>query len=103
MRQKLRLSMILAAFPALILAGCAQFPDLDAAISAEARRAGYPALIPAEGLLARRGDVRLTEETGRILMQRAANLRARAAILRRISIDDDSRRRVAGRLHRLGG
>jgi len=94
---------VLALGVVLALAGCAPFPQLDAAISDAARQADYPVLIPAEGLLARRGDGRLTAETGADLLRRANNLRARAALLRRASIDDEPRRRLTPRLRRLGG
>ncbi len=132
---------------AALLAGCAEFPQLDAAISPEARRAPFPTLVPLNEVLDRRGDARLTgaeagplkaradrlkargvpplaRETGRIGL-RAAELRARAAplervtqgdtsaradrlrerarLLRGISVDEDTRKRIAPRLEQLGG
>ncbi|MDJ0630027.1 MAG: hypothetical protein QNJ44_17345 [Rhodobacter sp.] len=94
---------LIALIAALTLPACATFPDLDAAISPEARRAEYPELIPAEGLLGRRSDGRVTEQDAEILMARAANLRARAALLRGAPIDEETRLRLAARLRRLGG
>ncbi|MCG6902605.1 MAG: hypothetical protein LJE68_07980 [Rhodobacter sp.] len=89
---------------AALLAGCTSFPQLDSATSLEAKRAPYPKLIPAEGLLAKRGEGRLTPESGEALLARAARLRARAAILRRIqAVDEETRLRIAGRLRQLGG
>lgn len=89
---------------AALLAGCTDFPQLDAVVTDEARRADYPALIPAEGLLARRELGRLAEADGSLLMARAERLRARAAILRRIeAVDEETRLRISGRLRRLGG
>lgn len=85
------------------LTACADFPDLDAAISDDARNADYPALVPAEGILARGEAGTLTESSGPALQARAANLRARAALLRGIAIDEETRLRLAVRLKRLGG
>ena len=99
----MRQVLIALGFMAL-LGGCAQFPQLDAAISAEARRAEYPELIPAQGLLDRRETGRITAETGPDLLARADRLRARARILRRITVVDEATRiRLRDRLRRLGG
>lgn len=92
--------MILAACG---LSACAQFPELDAVISEDAKRADYPVLIPADGILARGRAGTLTDATTRNLRARAANLRARAALLRGQPIDDATRLRLAARLKRLGG
>ncbi len=88
---------------ATLAAGCATFPELDAAVSPEARRAAYPVLIPTQPVLDRRADVRVTPETGEALERRAANLRARARLLRGSVVDDDTRRRLSNRLRALGG
>lgn len=89
---------------AAILASCTTFPELDAAVSDAARRADYPQLVPADELLGKRTQVRLTETTGQTLLARAARLQARARILRNIpTIDDETRSRIASRLRRLGG
>ncbi|MDJ0827259.1 MAG: hypothetical protein QNJ16_17345 [Rhodobacter sp.] len=88
---------------ALAMPACTTFPDLDAAVSPEARRAEYPELIPAEGLLGRRGDGRLTEQDAEDLLNRAANLTARARLLRGAPIDEETRLRLSARLRRLGG
>ncbi len=110
------------------LAACASFPKLDAAISPEARRAGYPELVPTEQLLAKREEGRLTEADGLALQSRSArlraraggvarqsdsggagigaryrNLQARAQLLRGQSVDDDTRLRLRDRLLRFGG
>ena len=99
--------MRLCALPLLpavaLMAACASFPELDAVISEEARRADYPVLVPAQGLLAKRGDGTITEATGAALQARATNLRARAALLRGQPIDDETRLRLRARLRRLGG
>jgi len=97
MRQPLSLAML------LLLVGCTSFPQLDAVISEQARRADYPVLIPATQLLGKRSDGTVTEQTGATLLARAANLRRRAALLRGQSIDEATRLRLAPRLRRLGG
>lgn len=93
--------LLLAGF--LVATGCTQFPDLDAAISPEARRAGYPQLVPVSDLLSRRNAARTTGNEADILRARAAALRARAALLRGAVINDDTRLRLGPRLDALGG
>jgi hypothetical protein len=87
----------------VLLVGCTAFPQLDAVISEQAKRAEYPVLIPTGGLLAKRDDGQVTEETGQRLLARAANLRRRAALLRGAPIDEETRIRLRDRLRRLGG
>ena len=96
-----RLSVLFTA--AALLAGCASFPELDAAVTPEARRADYPVLIPTAGVLIRREGARLTAADGEQLQARAANLQARARLLRGVVIDEETRLRLSGRLRRLGG
>jgi len=86
-----------------LLAACTTFPELDALVSEQAKRADYPQLAPAEDLLGKRTDGRVTKATGPALQARAANLQARARLLRGQPIDDDTRLRLQGRLRRLGG
>lgn len=94
-------------YPVLILAaalaGCTDFPELDAAITPEARRADYPQLVPVGEILDRRGLARTTGREGEILMARAANLQARARLLRGVVVDEDTRLRLSPTLNRLGG
>lgn len=66
-----------------LLTGCTQFPELEAATSAEARAAPYPRLVPLEGLLAGAEETGLEPETGTRLAARAAALRGQAVRLRR--------------------
>jgi len=96
-------SVVLSLAAALLIAGCASFPELDAAISPEARQAGYPTLVPVGGVLARRDAARIAPETEAALLARAANLRARARLLRGVVVEEETRLRLAARLRRLGG
>ncbi len=84
-----------------LLAACTEFPELDRAMSPEARRAGYPALVPVEPILfaAFRGQPDTPAETA-WLVRRAAGLRARADALRGPVIDTASRARLAAALRR---
>lgn len=91
-------------FCTVLLAGCANFPELDAVVSEEAKRADYPSLIPAKGLLDLRDQGQLDASSGEQLLSRADRLRARANIIRNITaVDEATRLRIAGRLRRLGG
>jgi len=86
------------------LTGCAEFPELESAISDRGRAAGYPALLPMEDLLARaNAPTRLDETTGAGLAARAAALRARADRLRRMPVvDAAARRRMLAAVARHG-
>ncbi|MGV6811073.1 MAG: hypothetical protein ACWA47_02415 [Brevirhabdus sp.] len=86
------------------LTGCAEFPDLDASVSAQGRAADFPALLPMDALLARANTpVRLDAGSGARLAARAAALHRRARLLRQIRlIDAQARRRMAAALARHG-
>lgn len=91
-----RPALIPAAALVLALASCAEFPELDRAMSSRARSAPYPRLLPMQTLLAaspaRSGEVAFA--TG-ALPARAASLRARARALRaRPVIDTATRARL---------
>lgn len=88
---------------AALLPGCTRFPELDAAVSPEARRADYPQLVPIAEVLDRRDLARTTGREGDIVAARAAALRARARLLRGIVVNDETRRQLTPRLLRLGG
>lgn len=96
--------LLICAVPTgLFLAGCAEFPELDAAITPEARRAAYPELVPIGEVLDRRKLARTTGREAGMLEARAENLRRRAAMLRGITIDEETRLRLSPGLDRLGG
>jgi len=82
---------------------CAEFPELDTAISAEARRAPFPELVPIGPILERRNDARTDGTEAEALEARAAALRARARLLRGATINDETRQRLTPRLEALGG
>lgn len=67
----------------LLLAGCTQFPQIDARIPASERAGPAPRLIPLQPLLARADaaaqDSRVSAEAGARLEARAAALSARPA------------------------
>ncbi len=63
----------------LALAGCATFPELDAAITPEARAAPYPAIAPLADITAQTAPPRGAAESTQSLAGRAARLRERAA------------------------
>ncbi len=84
-----------------LLAACAEFPELDRAISPAARRAGYPVLVPVEPILFAAFDgQRGTPAETAWLARRAAGLRARADGLRGPVIDAASRARMAAAVRR---
>ncbi len=90
----MRLSFITALIAApLMLAACAQFPELDAAVSERAKAADYPALINVAPILARTQD----DGPGPVVMQsnieaRVSALRNRAARLKGTSVIDSPAR-----------
>jgi len=68
-----------------VLAGCAEFPDLDRAISPSARAASYPQIAPLDGTLLPEPEE--TDADLVALASRAAALRARAERLRGTPIE----------------
>lgn len=96
---RFRLSLCLA-----LLAACEQFPQLDEAISDQARQSGYPDLAPVDELLARADDSARQDQAAEIeaLRTRARLLQARAQLLRRTDvIDSDSQDRMKAGFERL--
>ncbi len=86
--------------PALLLAGCADFPALDAAISDRARAADYPVILPLDALLAQ-GDIAALPQGAASLPARADALRARArALAARPVIDAATRARLLAAVQR---
>lgn len=66
------------------LAGCAEFPKLDAAVGPEAKHAAYPALAPLSGIIdqpADGTDATASEDPSSSLKAQAAALRAKAKAL----------------------
>ena len=74
----------------LILAACAQFPQLEEAISDQARQSAYPGLEPVDELLAQAEDPTGRDTAAEIAdMQNRARLRnARARALRQTAVID---------------
>lgn len=86
------------------LGACTDFPQLDAAVSEDAKNAAYPNLVPADTLLEKRQGGRITPQTGPDLIARADRLRARASLIRGIeTVDEATRIRLRDRLRALGG
>lgn len=77
------MARFLLLIPLVLATSCTDFPELDSAVSSDARSAPYPQLVPMAGLLSAAHDTRLSEDTGRSLADRAARLRRKAAYLRR--------------------
>ena len=66
----------------LVLANCAQVPELDDHVTPAAKAAPYPALVPLDPLLNSTAETRITDQTDPQLQARAAALRARAQRMR---------------------
>ncbi len=94
MRPSLALVLTAALAAGVMPGACAPFPDLDETITAEARRAPYPDLVPLEGLQARAEATRIDPGTAQTIEARAARLRDRAARLRGSVIDSRTRARM---------
>ena len=85
------------AYPLCLMAlctACAQFPELDSALTDGAETAPYPDLLPVEELNARVGEPRIAPETASGIEARVAALRARAARLHGTVIDSSTRARM---------
>ncbi|SEO93519.1 hypothetical protein SAMN04490248_11692 [Salinihabitans flavidus] len=92
----MRLSLLL--IPVLLIAGCTQFPDVDAAIGDEVAKAPYPALVPLGPLLTADSPARLDEGSEAALTARADGLRRRARALRASDpVSGDEERRLQER------
>lgn len=77
------------------LTACTQFPELDSAVSEQAKDAEYPALVPVEGLLAQAETTRTDpDQTIQSLNARVAALRNRAKRLRNTVVDSTTRQRM---------
>lgn len=82
-----------SAFAALGLAACAEFPQLDATVTENMRRADFPQLAPISELRAQ-PKTRLNESTAAGLAARVASLRARAARLQGSVVGAETKRRM---------
>ena len=77
----------------VLLAACAQFPDLDALPPDTSLPP--PALLPLDDLLAQASAPSVAEAAGTALASRAARLRTRAALMRGPVLDPATRARLA--------
>ncbi|WP_114286988.1 hypothetical protein [Candidatus Halocynthiibacter alkanivorans] len=97
------LTCLLTISAAIGLSACTQFPELEGSISASARQAPYPTLLP-DALLGTVQPVEDAPDIATSLTGRAANLRARGDILRGAPIvDPQDRAAMIAALERLGG
>lgn len=85
----------------LALVACTEFPELDAALSVEARAAPYPMLLPVEELKARVDAPRIAPKTASGIEARVAALRARAARLRGTVLDSPTRARMQAGINQI--
>lgn len=77
-----------------LIPGCADFPEVDAAIGARSPQSGFPELLPLDPLLARAGAVTITPDVSADLDDRIAALRRRANALRRPVLSRGERARL---------
>jgi len=91
---------LLLALTVTIAFGCTRFPALDARISAQARAADFPRLLPMTQLMAGVSEAQIVDATSADLAARMARLRARAARLRGPVIDPASRARLMAAIRR---
>lgn len=78
----------------LSLTACAEFPELDAALTSEMKAAGYPALAPTSELEALQTPPQATATTAASVNTRVAALRARAARLSGSVVSGSDRARM---------
>lgn len=84
----------LFALIATLLAGCSDFPELDAAITPAARNADYPSLIPIGQIVTGAEQVQISAQTVATLQARISRLQSRAARLRGPVVDHATRTRM---------
>lgn len=86
-----------------LLAGCVEFPDLDAAIAQRGPVGGFPELIPIDPLLLEAEiDTLDAQAQAELLVARVSQLRARARALQRPVIDRATRAKMAAAVRRIG-
>lgn len=78
----------------LILAGCTDFPDMTGRLTDADTGQGYPALVPAEDLLAGTQEQVIAPDTQTSLEDRVAALERRATALRATTFDAETRDRM---------
>lgn len=79
----------------LLLTGCTDFPDLDERLTAADADQPFPALVPAETILAGAQDPSIKTDTQSSLDARVAALEQRAAVLRDTTgLDPEARARM---------
>ncbi|MDQ2089464.1 hypothetical protein [Marimonas arenosa] len=79
---------------AVLLTGCATFPELEGTVPAHMERADFPRLVPVEPLMAGATDTQVSPETEAAILARVAQLRARAARLKGTVVDQGARARM---------
>lgn len=62
----------------IVLTGCTDFPDVDSRLANSADGVAFPTLVPIETILYSADSPRLSEEDAENLLNRVANLRAKA-------------------------
>lgn len=93
--------LILLSVSAALLSACINMPDLDDAVSEQARSGRYPKLAQLEGVEdAAFEGAEVTEKASASLKSRAERLRKRATKLRRPIIDRRTKNRMAAALKR---
>jgi hypothetical protein len=93
--------LIVFVFLTGLLASCISVPELDAAISDDARFNAYPKLIQLDGMLAVATEGKEASlAASKNLVARAKNLKRRAKRLRKPVVDRRTRRRMAAALRR---
>ncbi len=93
--------LILVATCSGLLAACADFPDLETAISDRGRAGAYPRLIQVDGLPhANTADTERMNDIAKSLSARAQRLQRRARALRGPIVDQRTRAKMAAALAR---
>ncbi|MFW2587798.1 hypothetical protein [Sagittula sp. SSi028] len=97
-RGMMRLPVLSCLIPVLCIAGCTQFPQLDAVQSEGVRKAPYPALIPLADLVDQPTAPGATVEARTQLEAQAEGLQSRADGLsgREVAQSADTAERLAG-------
>lgn len=86
----------------IVLTGCTDFPDVDSRLATSTDGAAFPTLVPIDTILYGGDSPRLGEDDAETLLNRVANLRAKARRLQTTVLTGAERTQLLEAVKRLG-